>query len=290
VHYIYNLRNVKSGWTLAQREKYFNWFAQAVQGGKPAVTYPQGGAYNVLTNQALASHLHPAELVQWFKDVDRDYGDGASYAKYLLNIRTDAIATLTGEERDELGSLVAASLEKAPWKQAKERKFVKSWTVNELLPALDGVAHGRDFASGKAAFNDAQCIVCHRFANTGGSVGPELTGAASKYSRQSILESIIEPSKVISDQFQSVTIFKKDGEDVTGRIIDENQERVIVMPSLLAPQNTVTVPVGEIARRAPSKLSAMPSGLVDQLTQDEILDLLAYIEAMGKPKAKNFQP
>ena len=280
VHYVYNLRNVKSGWTMAQREKYFGWFAQAIPGGTAIG----------LTNQAPPSRRHPPELVQWFKDVDRDYSDGASYAKYLVNIRKDAIATLTGDEREELGSLVNDSLEKTPWKQARERKFVKQWTVNELAPALDGVARGRDFKSGKAAFNDAQCIVCHRIGNDGGSVGPELTSASSKYSRQSLLESIIEPSKVISDQFQSTTIFKKDGDDVSGRIIAENTERVIVMPSMLAPQNTVTIPVGEIASRKVSTVSAMPSDLVDQLTQDEILDLLAYLEAMGKSKAKNFQP
>ncbi len=280
VHYVYNLRNVKSGWTMAQREKYFSWFAQAIP----------GGASSVLTNQAPPSRLHPPGLVQWFKDVDRDYSDGASYSKYLVKIRQDALATLTGDEREELGSLVNDSLEKTPWKQARERKFVRQWTVDDVAPALEGVAHGRDFKSGKAAFNDAQCIVCHRFGNAGGSVGPELTGASSKYSRQSLLESIIEPSKVISDQFQSTTIFKKDGDNVSGRIIAENKERVIVMPSMLNPEKTVTVPVDEIVSRQVSKVSAMPAGLVNQLTQEEILDLLAYMEAMGKAKAKNFQP
>ena len=79
--------------------------------------------------------------------------------------------------------------------------------ISNLL--FDGVAHGRNFASGKAAFNDAQCILCHRFVNEGGSVGPELTAASSKYSRHDILESILEPSKVVSEQFQNSTIIKK---------------------------------------------------------------------------------
>lgn len=289
IHYIFILRNMKSGWTLEQRQKYFSWFATARQGSRPETTFPGGGDYNIWTNQAHASRVHPPELVQWFKDVGRDYGDGASYAKFLLNIRKDAIATLTSKEREALRPILEPSIATPAWKPTKERKFVKEWAVADVEPALESVARGRNFESGKAAFNDAQCTACHRFGNEGGSVGPELTGAGSKYSRRDLLESMIEPSKVISDQFQNSNIWKKDGDDVSGRIIDENKERIIVLPNMLAPEVTVEVPISEIARREPSKVSAMPTGLLNQLTQEEILDLLAYIETMGKAKAANFQ-
>ena len=266
VYYLYYLRNVKSGWTLAQREKYFNWFVPAA-----------------------ADRPHPGELVQWFKDVGRDYADGNSYEKYLANISKDAMETLTGSEREALRPTLELASPQPAWKPVKKRTFSKEWKLDDLTSALDGVGSGRDFKSGKAAFNDAQCIVCHRFGNSGGLVGPELTGAASKYSRQSILESIIEPSKVISDQYQSTTIFKKDGDDVSGRLLEETKDHVVMLPNMLKPQETVTIPLSEIASRRVSKLSAMPAGLVNQLTQEEILDLLAYIESMGKPKAKNFK-
>ena len=416
IHYVFNLRNVKTGWTLEQRQKYFSWFTKAKQGSQSGPTYPRyvsnrfeleteykgmkvqydnlqalsseflrdvlpgfvtdtelaslttelnaadqrltalvldlgenhpdikrikelrtqlnekidarikgimkrletqvvtakarfdstvdalkkardldqekltkSRPYNVWTNQAHASQVHPPELVQWFKDVGRDYGDGASYAKFLLNIRKDAIATLTSAEREALRPILEPSIATTPWKSTKERKFVKEWAMTDLESALGDVARGRNFENGKAAFNDAQCTACHRFANEGGSVGPELTGAGSKYSRRDLLESMIEPSKVISDQFQNSNIWKKDGDDVSGRIIDENKERIIVLPNMLAPEVTVEVPISEIARREPSKVSAMPTGLLNQLTQEEILDLLAYIETMGKAKAANFK-
>ena len=79
--------------------------------------------------------------------------------------------------------------------------------------------------------------------NEGGSVGPELTAVASKYTRQVILESLIEPSKVVSDQYQNTVIVKKDGDDVTGRVTGENIERLIVLPNMLAPETTVEVRV-----------------------------------------------
>jgi len=289
IHYMFHLRNVKSGWTLPQREQYFQWFATAKQGGRGEVTYPRGGTYNVWTNQTLASRTHPLELLRWFKEVGRDYGDGSSYSKFLINIRKDANATLTSSERVALAPLLEVNIDAPPWKPTKERKFVQEWTLAELESRLGEVAQGRDFNSGKAAFNDAQCISCHRFDNQGGSVGPELTGVSSKYSRRDILESLLDPSKVVSDQFQNFNIVKKDGDSLSGRITDENKQRVIVLPNMLAPEATVEVPMDEIASRQPSKVSPMPTGLLNQLTAEEILDLLAYIEAAGKPKATNFE-
>ena len=288
-HYIYYLRNVKSGWTLEQRKKYFTWFVQAKKGDKPEVSYPNGGAYMVWTNQALASRVHSPELVQWFSDVGRNYGDGSSYAKFLANIRRDAAATLTADERTALTPLLEENVDSTPWKPVKEREFVRTWTAKELEPLLDKVGRGRNFESGRAAFNDTQCIVCHRFGNEGGSVGPELTAASSKYSRRDILEAILDPSKEISDQFQTFDIIKKNGEDVSGRVMDDNGHRLLVQrPSLTTPEVTVEVLINDIARREVSKVSSMPTGLISSLTQDEVLDLLAYIEAMGFAKAGNF--
>jgi hypothetical protein len=93
---VFHLRNLKFGWTIAQRERYFSWFKWAQERGKPEVTYPQGSAYTVWEDQAKAGERHPKELIQWFKDVDRDYGDGASYGKQLELMRKEAVANLCG--------------------------------------------------------------------------------------------------------------------------------------------------------------------------------------------------
>ena len=227
--------------------------------------------------------------MQWFKDVDREYSDGSSYAKFLINIRKDAIAQLTSAERAALLPVLEQSIAAPAWKPSQERKFVQEWAVADLEASLAEVAGERNFVQGKAAFNDAQCLACHRLGNEGGSVGPELAGAGSKYSRRDILDSLLEPSKVVSDQFQNMTIVKKDGDDVTGRIIDENAERIIVLPNMLATETTVEIRIADIARREPSKVSPMPTGLLNQLTREEILDLLAYIESAGKADAANFK-
>ena len=262
-YYIYHLRNLKSGWTLEQRRKYFAWFTQ-------------------LRKQDNLAAKHPAQLLQWFKEVDRDYADGASYNKFLINIRNDAIATLTPQEKAGLKVLIEENIGTPPWKAAQERKFVKEWSVADLEARLGEVKTGRNLDSGKAAFNDAQCIVCHRIGNAGGSVGPELAAALSKYSLRDILESMVEPSKVVSDQFLTYNILKKDGESVSGRILDENAERLVVMPNPMSPETLEEVRLTDIASRTLSKISPMPTGLLNNLSADEILDLLAFIEAGGK--------
>jgi putative heme-binding domain-containing protein len=269
-HYIYHLRNVKSDWTLEQRRKYFAWFTQ-------------------LRKQDPSRTKHPAQLLQWFKEADRDYADGSSYAKFLVNIRKDAIATLTTPEQAALKVLIEENIGTPPWQAVKERKFVKAWTMSDLEGRLGEVKAGRDFESGKAAYNDAQCILCHRIGNAGGSVGPELAGAASKYSLRDILESLIEPSKVVSDQFLTYNIVKKDGEMVSGRITDENAERLVVMPNPTSAEILEEVQLADIDRRIPSTVSPMPAELLNSLTAEEILDLLAYIEAGAKKQAENFK-
>jgi len=127
-----------------------------------------------------------------------------------------------------------------------------------------------------------QCAVCHRLGNDGGSVGPDLTGVAGRFNRHDILENILLPSKVISDRYQSFTITKRDGEDFSGFITDETDDKVVLLVNPLS-QQRVEILKKDIESRVVSKLSLMPEGLLNTLTQDEILDLVAYLQADGKP-------
>ena len=136
-----------------------------------------------------------------------------------------------------------------------------------------------------------QCVQCHRFGNAGGAVGPELTAIASRFGHRDILESIILPSKVISEQYVNTTVIKeKDGDDVTGRIVDEDDKKIVVVTDPIK-QTKVEVPKADIEKRVASKISPMPEGLVNSLTKDEIFDLIAVTleSAGGKESAPAFQ-
>jgi putative heme-binding domain-containing protein len=152
---------------------------------------------------------------------------------------------------------------------------------------LDSIGKGRSYADGKEAFAAAQCIACHRFGNEGGSVGPDLTAVSSRFTRKDIVESILEPSKVVSEQYANSNIFLKNGDDVSGRVVEENDHKLVLVTNPL--NNTRTeVNKADIQKRELSKVSPMPEGLVSILTRDELLDLIAYIESGGKESSPMF--
>jgi putative heme-binding domain-containing protein len=269
LQYVLALRTIKTGWTPDLRRQYFAWWAK---------------------DHTLAQH--PAYVLKWFDDAGRPYGDGASFNNFIAHLHEDAEETLTPEERKSLADVLAAYVPKAAHHKGKTiagLKFVKEWTMADLEPSLDEVGHGRNFERGQAMFEQgAQCIACHRFGNEGGSVGPDLTAVSSRFKRHDILESIVLPSKVISEQYTNTIVRFKSGGGVIGRIVQESGDNVVVQPSMLSPEK-VTVSKADIASREISKVSPMPEGLLNSLTRNDILDLLAYVESGGRKDNPDFR-
>src|SRR5438270_4955173 len=131
-----------------------------------------------------------------------------------------------------------------------------------LEPSLDAVGKSRSFRRGKEAFEAAQCLACHKFGNEGGATGPDLTAVSSRFARRDILESIIEPSKVISEQYANTTLRLTNGDVIEGRVVEENADGLVVRPNPLQPETTIKVKKSDVKFRALSKLSPMPQGLV----------------------------
>lgn len=258
LHYLFHLRTLKAGWTLQERRRYFEAFDRDWKHGR-----------------------HSSEVLSWFSDVGRGYDNGASFPRFLAYFRKDAIASLSENERTQLASFLARPALPLVQASVAPRSFVKEWTIEDLLPALEQVSQGRDLAKGKKAFTAAQCIACHQFSGEGGSVGPDLTAVTSRFSRRDIMESMVQPSKVVSEQYQNMTIFKKDGDDATGRVVEDTADKLVLVVNPLT-QDKVEVRKADIRDQAPSKISPMPEGLLNTFSKEEILDLLAYIESAGK--------
>jgi putative heme-binding domain-containing protein len=187
---------------------------------------------------------------------------------------------LTTEEKTALKAILDAPLvAQAP--QFKPRPFVKKWTLDELAPALETKLTGRDYARGRRLFAEAKCFVCHRFAFEGGSAGPDLTGVAGRFSKRDLLESILDPSKTISDQYAAVMIVVDDGRLVVGRIVNHSGNSMRINTDMMNPDGQVGVDARRIEQISPSKTSMMPTGLLDTLNEDEILDLAAFLLSRG---------
>jgi putative heme-binding domain-containing protein len=96
-----------------------------------------------------------------------------------------------------------------------------------------------------------------------------------------LLESIVVPSKTISDQYQAVVIATTTGRIVTGRIVNLHGNNMSICEDMLNPGRMTNVPRDEIEEMKPSPVSQMPEGLLDTLHRDEVLDLMAYLLSRG---------
>lgn len=255
IRYIYDLRMLQSGWTIEQRKHYFAWFNHRSPGNPPP----------------------SAALLKWFADAGLPYSDGSSLPDYLANFRKEALDSLTAAEREELAPWLAVNAPaqaKAPGPQ--RRQFVKNWTMENLPPLLERTPG--DAIKGKSIFLAAGCSQCHRFSGSGGVVGPDLTSISGSNSPGDILDSILEPSRVIPDQYRNTTIVTKSGDQFMGRVVSETLTELEVMTDLLN-RTIVKVAKADIAKRELSNISPMPPGLLNSYTAQEIADLLAYLES-----------
>jgi putative heme-binding domain-containing protein len=137
-------------------------------------------------------------------------------------------------------------------------------------------------------YHAVQCSICHRFANEGAAVGPDLSSVGTKFSARDLLEAIIEPSKVISDQYQNSMILGKDGASVMGKVVGEENGELIISTSPFDASLTTKMKKSDVISSTPITISTMPPGLINRLNPDELLDLLAYLISGGNEKDKVF--
>ncbi len=247
MHYAAVLRTVKQGWTISQRRRYFAWFLKA-----------------------------------------RSYTGGQSIQGFVANIRADAEATLDDDEKQALAGLFQKLAKPPePLAPAVSRPFVKKWTVAELLkqsgsdwPSIQQAKH--DAKRGRAMYVAAACIRCHRFAGEGGMVGPDLTGVARRFSVRDTLEAVVDPSKTIPHQFQASVILTTNGKVVVGEIVNLSAKGMSVRTDALSPSALTIIKHDDVDEITPSKTSMMPEGLLETLSHEEIVELLAYLATGDK--------
>ena len=120
--------------------------------------------------------------------------------------------------------------------------------------------------------------------------GPDLTTAGRRYSAHDFLDQVVNPSKVINDQFSAVTVVTDAGKTYTGVVVNLNGDTLTLNTDLTDPNLRVEIDRKKIEELEPSKTSPMPVNLLALLTKDEILDLLAYVLSGGDPSHEMFKP
>ena len=154
------------------------------------------------------------------------------------------------------------------------------WKVSEFEDQLNAVAdsQSRDMARGARIFRESTCILCHRFANEGSSTGPDLTGAGGRFTNSDLLMAILDPSKIVSDQYKDSIVETKDGTIVVGRIVSDSPDAIEVRPNPLT-LDRERIAKSDIQNVSQISTSSMPTGLLNARSKEEILDLLAYLRS-----------
>jgi len=228
------------------------------------------------------------EYFSWFLKAAHFKG-GNSFTGFMDNIKSDAVALLSAEEKKSLKPILEAKVDTSSPRPVQQRPFVKKWTVAELTPMVEKGLSKRDFDRGRSLFGAANCFACHRSANEGGALGPDLTGASGRFSVRDLLESIVEPSKEVSDQYIASIVITIDGKTVTGRIVNLHDNNITIMPNMLDPNHLINVDRRKVDTIENSRVSMMPEALLDTFKEDEILDLMAYLLSRGDRENKMFK-
>ncbi|HVL15368.1 MAG TPA: hypothetical protein VM529_22545, partial [Gemmata sp.] len=193
-----------------------------------------------------------------------------------------------GELPKELVEQAGRLLRNSPFQGERNRALTLFPAPGKLnpknLPAISELAKRTgDAARGKAVWNAsfagaAQCSKCHMVRGVGGQVGPDLAMIGKKGSRENILESILQPSKAIADQYVQHAVTTTAEVTVSGLLVADTPEAITLRD---ANGKDTTIAKKDVAGEVRKlKISIMPEDVVAALTEDELADLVAYLETL----------
>ena len=239
------LEDVTKGWTPELREEYFNWF------------------YKAFSFQA-----------------------GRSYIGFIDKARKKALTHVPKNKEDFYNqmsgdSLLSSSGNDLAASAVQPKGPRKNWQEEDIAPLLADGLSNRDFTQGRNMFLATNCITCHTMRGEGENIGPELTQLGTRFSPEDMLKAIIDPSDVISDQYNSTVFVLKDGNSIVGRLISEDGDTYKISQNPYAPDIIRSIPKDQVTNTKMSDISLMPPGTINRLGPEEVKDLLAYLVAGG---------
>tara|TARA_R110002020_G_scaffold22405_1_gene75759 strand:+ start:34156 stop:36849 length:2694 start_codon:yes stop_codon:yes gene_type:complete len=240
------LSNVTEGWTPALRERYFKWFYRAF-------SFKAGRSYIGFIDKArqmALSHVPKSQFELYNK------------------MSGDSLLSSSGND------LAFAVQPKGPG---------KNWQKGDIADLLANGLGKRNFEQGANMYVATTCITCHSMRGKGENIGPDLTQLGSRFSQEDILKAIIDPSEVISDQYNSTTFELKNGQSVVGRLVNEDDKNYTISQNPYAPEITRDIAKDQVVGRKLSTISLMPPGTINRLNPEELKDLLAYLITGGDP-------
>jgi uncharacterized repeat protein (TIGR03806 family) len=217
----------------------------------------------------------------------QDPKEQSQLIKQLLASTSGALMLLRAIDRQELPApAVTAVVEMGTQHDDVSVRdlFERFLPAEKRVKRLGSVVHSdqilalaADPVRGKQVFFETtavSCKNCHRIGNDGKAVGPELTDIGKKLTREQILESILEPSKLIDPKYVTYLAETRDGRIVTGLLASRDANEVVLRD---AQDQLIRIPAHQIEQLVPQRQSLMPELLLRDATAQQVADLLAFL-------------
>ncbi|MDB5243272.1 MAG: heme-binding protein, partial [Spirosoma sp.] len=243
--YAVMLSRADEGWTPELRQKYFTWFGNA------------------------------------FK-----YEGGRSYVGFIDRARKLALVHVPKDQFDKFNKMSGADILTSSGNDIVKSDYTpkgpgRRWTLENAVAAVDSGMASANFETGKKIYAAVLCSSCHSMQGSGGDIGPDLTQLGTRFSNKDILESIIHPSKVVSDQYASTIFYLKNGQSIVGRLLNEDKVNYSISQNPFAANEVRKIPKKDVTSKRFSQESIMFPGLINSLNPQELKDLMAYLKSGG---------
>ncbi len=154
-------------------------------------------------------------------------------------------------------------------------------TPKELTQLVSLVLERGDPTRGQEVYRreDLACMKCHSIAGSGGRVGPDLSSIGASAQVDYLIESLLVPGKAVKEAYHSLIVETDEGQIVTGIQVRRDDQELVLRD---AEDRESVIPLSSIEEESIGG-SIMPAGLVDSLTQAELVDLVRFLSVLGKP-------
>ena len=247
---------------------------------------PLGLHLAFMASHADAGNWRPAQmqrLASWLRESLKHAPPGTNYHDVINRLSHNVENALTPDVRAKLGARLLSPSTPRILPQGPGR----NWTLTAALKATEALSR-RNFANGRRTYEAASCADCHVFAGKGKAFGPVLDGLSQRYSRGTLLEAIIHPSRALPETCVSSIITTKSGNVFSGRIVSRDKEGLFIAENPFAPNDIARLEQSVIEQEETSPVSPMPTALLNSLNPDELKDLTAYLLADGKAADSRF--
>ena len=166
----------------------------------------------------------------------------------------------------------ATKLVRNVWGEIRDTPQEKLQIIAKLKRSLTSKAlSAADKHDGRRLF-EKSCQACHRLYGVGGKVGPDLTGS-NRDNLDYLLSNIVDPSAVVDKNYRMTQLLLEDGRFINGMVIDETEKSIKIHTAT----EEVTIPADDVIKRKVTEKSPMPDGLIDNLTDRQIRNLISYL-------------